>query len=38
MRLILDIARIEEDDAAYLLMAEANYALARERLARVYGA
>ena len=38
MRLILDIARIDEEDAAYARAAEANYALARELLARAYGA
>jgi hypothetical protein len=37
MRLVLDIMRIDEDDAAYARTAEANYALARERLARAYG-
>jgi hypothetical protein len=34
MRIILDIARIDEDDAAYALAAEDNYALARDLLAR----
>jgi hypothetical protein len=38
MRLILDIARIEKDDAAYVSVAEANHALAHEKLARAYGA
>jgi hypothetical protein len=38
MRLILDIARIEEDDAAYARAAEANYELAHDQLAQVYGA
>ena len=37
MRLILDIARIDEDDTAYARAAEANYRLAREMLARAYG-
>ena len=37
MRLILDIARIDEDDAAYARAAEANYALAARLLARAYG-
>jgi hypothetical protein len=38
MRLILDIMRIDEDDAAYARTAESNYALAQERLAKAYGA
>ncbi|MCX7030588.1 MAG: hypothetical protein NTU62_10785 [Spirochaetes bacterium] len=37
MRLILDIARIDKDDAAYARAAEANYALAREKLSHAYG-
>jgi len=37
LRLILDIARIDEDDAAYARAAEENYRRARERLARTYG-
>jgi hypothetical protein len=37
MRLILDIARIDEDDAAYARAAEVNYRLARDLLARAYG-
>ena len=37
MRLILDIRRIETDDAAYPRAAEANFALAHELLARAYG-
>ena len=37
MRLILDIARIDEEDAAYQRAAEANYRLAAEQLARAYG-
>ena len=36
MRLILDIARIDEDDAAYIRTAESNYKLAAECLARAY--
>ncbi|MEI6876777.1 MAG: hypothetical protein WCL50_16800 [Spirochaetota bacterium] len=34
MRIILDIARIEEDDLAYAKIAEENYALARDLLAK----
>ena len=37
MRLILDIGRIDEDDAAYAKAAEANYKRAHELLARAYG-
>jgi hypothetical protein len=37
MRLMLDIARIDEDDEAYARAAEANYRLAYELLARAYG-
>ena len=37
MRLILVIARIDEDDAAYARTAEANYTLAAECLARASG-
>lgn len=37
MRLILDIMRIDEDDAVYARTAESNYARARERLAKAYG-
>jgi hypothetical protein len=37
MRVILDIARIDEDDAAYARTAEGNYKLARDMLARAYG-
>jgi hypothetical protein len=37
MRLILDIARIDEGDAAYARAAEVNYRLARDWLARAYG-
>ncbi|HTO20852.1 MAG TPA: uroporphyrinogen decarboxylase family protein [Spirochaetia bacterium] len=36
MRVILDIARVEEDDAAYLRAAERNYHLAHELLERKY--
>jgi hypothetical protein len=38
MRLILDIARIDEDDAAYARAAQANHELARELLERACGA
>ena len=38
MRVILDIARIDEDDTAYARVAEANYGLARQLLGRAYGA
>jgi hypothetical protein len=34
---ILDIARIDEDDAAYARTAEGNYKLARDMLGRAYG-
>jgi hypothetical protein len=37
LRLILDIARIDEDDAAYARAAEENYKLAGGLLARAYG-
>jgi hypothetical protein len=37
MRLILDIARIEEDEAAYRESAERNYALAAQHLSRACG-
>ena len=36
MRLILDIARIDEDDTAYRVAAEANYKLANDLLERAY--
>jgi hypothetical protein len=36
MRLILDIARVDNDDAAYALAAERNYALAQDLLAAAY--
>lgn len=38
MRLILDIARVDEDDGAYARAAESNYALAVDRLAAAFGA
>lgn len=38
MRLILDIARVEEDEAGYARAAERNYALAVDRLAAAFGA
>ena len=38
MRVILDIARIDEDDAAYSRAAERNYHLAKESMARACGA
>jgi hypothetical protein len=34
MRVILDIARVDEDDKAYAAAAESNYALARELFER----
>jgi hypothetical protein len=34
MRLILDVARIDEDDASYARTAESNYKLATEALGR----
>jgi len=37
MKLILDIARIDQDDHAYARAAEANYRLAGDLLARAYG-
>lgn len=37
LRLILDIARLEEDDENYLAIAESNYRLAAEKLAALYG-
>jgi hypothetical protein len=37
MRLILDIMRIDDEEAAYARAAEANYGFAREKLARAYG-
>jgi hypothetical protein len=37
MRLILDIARIDEDEAAYAKTAETNYTRAYELLERAYG-
>ncbi len=36
MRLILDIARVDEDEAAYARAAEANYKLASDLLSRAY--
>jgi hypothetical protein len=38
IRLILDITRIDPDDATYARTAETNYAMARELLGRRYGA
>jgi hypothetical protein len=37
MRVILDIARLDEDDAAYRAAAERSYALACEELSRAFG-
>jgi uroporphyrinogen-III decarboxylase len=37
MRIILDIARIDEDEGAYRAAAESNYRLAREELTRAFG-
>lgn len=37
MRVILDIARLEQDDEAYLKTAESNYALAVDRFSEAFG-
>lgn len=37
LRVIFDIARVDEDDAAYRQAAERNYAVARETIAEVFG-
>jgi hypothetical protein len=37
LRVIFDIARTEEDDAAYMRAAEQNYILAKETIAEVFG-
>jgi len=37
LRVIFDIARVDEDDAAYMKAAERNYAIAKETIAEVFG-